>query len=168
MFCICMFSQMKSAWISRATINAHTLLSNYILHVKELMLFSIALWFLILTLQWWTLQWASDYTPRRHVKTSTSWVLDNQRMKICRNQKANFKQWWQVPQQHPEAQYAQTCWNDSWKIIGQFLLMDGKQFMVPTNPSPYPTIVNLDMVIRAHNVAEHKKLIEFETFLGMT
>jgi len=45
----------------------------------------------------------------------------------------------------------------------------GTAFVVPTNPGPYPTVVNLnDVVVRAQQVAEHRQeVIKFEAFLGI-
>ena len=49
-------------------------------------------------------------------------------------------------------------------------LHSGAQFIIPTNPGLYPTIVNPnDAVVRARQVAEHRqKMVEFETYLGVT
>ncbi|KAL7489366.1 LOW QUALITY PROTEIN: hypothetical protein ACHAW6_016078 [Cyclotella cf. meneghiniana] len=49
-------------------------------------------------------------------------------------------------------------------------LTGGAQFITPTNPGPYLTVVDLNNpVVRAQQVAEHKQeLIEFETDLGVT
>ena len=45
----------------------------------------------------------------------------------------------------------------------------GVHFIVPTNPGPYPTVVDLtDMVVRARQVADHRQeVIKFETYLGL-
>jgi hypothetical protein len=43
----------------------------------------------------------------------------------------------------------------------------GARFLVPTNPRPYPTTVDLDKVIREQQIAEHKaECIEYKTCLG--
>jgi hypothetical protein len=45
---------------------------------------------------------------------------------------------------------------------------NGTNFLVPTNPGPYPTGVDPDKVIREQQIAEHKaECIEYETYLGV-
>jgi hypothetical protein len=44
----------------------------------------------------------------------------------------------------------------------------GARFVVPTNPGPYPTTVDLDKVKRERQLMEHKaEGIEYETYLGV-
>eukprot|EP00804_Cyclotella_cryptica_P025760 CCRYP_002951-RA/>CCRYP_002951-RA protein AED:0.36 eAED:0.36 QI:0/0/0/1/0.5/0.33/3/0/427 len=41
-------------------------------------------------------------------------------------------------------------------------------FVVPTNPGPYPAIVNPDAVIRERQIAKHKaEIVEYKTYLGV-
>jgi hypothetical protein len=44
----------------------------------------------------------------------------------------------------------------------------GAGFVVPTNPGPYPTTVDVDKVIRERQIAEHKAdCNKYETYLGI-
>ena len=44
----------------------------------------------------------------------------------------------------------------------------GASFQVPTNPGPYPAIVDQDKIIREHQIAEHKaEIVKYETYLGV-
>ena len=44
----------------------------------------------------------------------------------------------------------------------------GEKFFVPTNPGPYPAVVDTDKVIRKRQIAEHKAdCNEYETYLGV-
>jgi hypothetical protein len=44
----------------------------------------------------------------------------------------------------------------------------GTQFLITTNPGPYPATVDMDKLIRECQIAEHKaECIEYETYLGV-
>ncbi len=44
----------------------------------------------------------------------------------------------------------------------------GTQFLIPTNPGPYPATVDTDKLVRECQIAEHKtECIEYETYLGV-
>ncbi|KAL7490338.1 hypothetical protein ACHAW6_016161, partial [Cyclotella cf. meneghiniana] len=45
---------------------------------------------------------------------------------------------------------------------------NAEKFVVPTNPGPYPTHVNVGPVIQECQIAKHKaKVVEYETYLGV-
>ncbi len=42
------------------------------------------------------------------------------------------------------------------------------QFLIPTNPGPYPATLDMDKLVREHQIAEHKaECIKYETYLGV-